>query len=354
MYSRQMTPPPEKLVSQGKPVFGTFDGTPPSLDICGVNRPFGVLPLPPFVTDLRIRSSLAYVFNTEEYIGVVSFLDIKIVGHGEVLFWNKKTGRKYAYHTITGPRRRLISKNTRQGGCISFGHRRYIRLAWDMDKKVMSLVFNLKGDSVRPDITAAFKSDLGDSTFRDMSAVLPAPTMRRCQALWMMTASLLGTLSLNQKGQNQVSSDLQGQALFKSVRSYNKLRTKRREVWGMGKIREKSVAFSICSSSLDAVNPDIYNENVLFVDGKLTPLPPVKITFPFGIGGRWIIQDTENMVDLSFTPLGDHSRIVSLFILRAQKHIMYGTFEGVLKNKDGEEIHLKEFPGVVRKQLMRL
>ena len=70
--------------------------------------------------------------------------------------------------------------------------------------------------------------------------------------------------------------------------------------------------------------------------------------------GKWIIQDTENMVDLSFTPISDHSRIVSIMVLRAQKHIMYGTFEGMLKTKDGREIPLKDFSGMVRKQLMRL
>lgn len=354
MYARQILAPPERLVKNGKPVFGTFDGIPPSLDIRGVRRPFGVLPLPAFITDLRIRGSLAYLFNTDEYIGAITFLDLRIVGHGEVLFWNKRTGRKYAYHTVTGPRRRLISKNTRHGGCISFGRRRYIRLGWDMDKRIVSLVFVLKGDSARPDSTGAFRSDLDAPAVGSVSAVLPAPTMRRCQALWTMAAPLEGSLSLQSKGREQDSGRLEGSVLFKSVRSYNKLRTKSRDVWGAGRVGGRLVAFSICSSSLDAVNPDAYNENVLFVDGALTPLPPVKITFPFGIGGRWIIQDTENMVDLSFVPISDHSRTLSLFVVRAQKHVMYGTFEGMLRTRDDEEIHIKDFSGIVRKQLMRL
>lgn len=163
-----------------------------------------------------------------------------------------------------------------------------------------------------------------------------------------------GSLSLHPMNQPQTSSNLEGSVIFKSVRSYNKLWTKSREAWGMGKIQGRAVSFSISSSSLDAVNPDIYNENILFLEGELTPLPPVKITFPFGIAGKWIIQDTENMVDLSFTPISDHNRTVSLFVLRAQKHLMYGTFEGMLRTKDGEEIIIKDFPGVVRKLLMRL
>lgn len=354
MYSRQILVPPKKLVKNGKPVFGTFDGLPPDFDIRGVCRPFGVIPLPTFITDLRIRSSLAYIFNTDEYIGIITFLDLKFVGHGEVLFWNKKTGRKYAYHTATGPRRRLIAKNTSHGGCFFFGRHRYIRLGWDMNKKIMSLVFNLKGDSVRPDITGALKSDLGDSSFHPISAVLPAPVMRRCRASWIMGAPVTGSLSLHLNNQTQSSNILEGSVLFKSVWSYSRLRTKQKDVWGSGKIRGKNITFNICSSTQDAVNPDIYNENVLFVDGDLTPLPPVTITFPFGVTGKWIIQDTENMVDLFFTPISDHNRTVSLFVVRAQKHLMYGTFEGMLRTKNGEEIQIKDFPGIVRKQLMRL
>ena len=169
-----------------------------------------------------------------------------------------------------------------------------------------------------------------------------------------MTAPLTGSISFHVKNQQPISNNLQRSVLFKSLRSNNKLRPRSREVWGVGQVGEKSVSFSLSSSSLDAVNPDTYNEIVLFVVGELTPLPPVKITFPFGIKGKWIIQDTENMVDLSFTPISDYSRTVSLMILRAQKHIMYGTFEGMLKTKDGREIPLKDFSGMVRKQLMRL
>lgn len=354
MYSRQILVPPKKLVQNGKPVFGTFAGSPPSLDIRGVYKPFGVLPLPTFVTDLRIRSSLAYIFNTDEYIGIITFLDLRFAGHGEVLFWNKKTGRKYAYHTVTGPRRSLISKNTNHGGCFFFGRRRYIRLSWDMEKKLMSLVFNLRGDSVRPDITGAFKSDLGDVKFCTMSAVLPAPVMRRCQAVWMMGVPVSGSLSLHLNNQPQTSSAMNGSVFFKSVRVYSKLRTKYRDVWGAGKIQEQNITFNLSSSSQDSANSDTYNENVLFVDGELTPLPPVKITFPLGIKGKWIIQDTENMVDLSFTPISDHNRTISLLVIRAQKHLMYGIFEGMLKTKNGKEIQIKDFPGIVRKQLMRL
>ena len=53
-------------------------------------------------------------------------------------------------------------------------------------------------------------------------------------------------------------------------------------------------------------------EYILFVDGAKTLLPPIKITKPFGFQKKWIIQDTESMIDLSFTPHSDDLRIFSI------------------------------------------
>ena len=92
----------------------------------------------------------------------------------------------------------------------------------------------------------------------------------------------------------------------------------------------------------------------LVVDGKETALPPVYITHPFGFDKNWIIQDTESMVDLTFTPLSVNSRTLNLIALRTSYHTMYGTFEGVLLDSNGEKIILKNFPGLLYKGMLRL
>ena len=97
-----------------------------------------------------------------------------------------------------------------------------------------------------------------------------------------------------------------------------------------------------------------YNDNVLFVNNEITPLPPVTVTHPYGMSKKWIIQDTENMIDLIFTPESSSQRILSLVLLHAQFFTVYGTFEGVLITKDGKSITLKDFPGIIKNQRMRL
>lgn len=354
MYSRKVTEPPAQLIHNGRPVFGTFNDVPRLLDIRGVVKPFGVLPLPTFITDLRIRSTLLFVFNMDDYIGTVDFLDARLFGHAELVLWDKKDNRKLAYRSILGPRRVLIPKNTSEGVCISFNKRRYMRIKWDISQKCLSLILNLKGDSVRPNVYAALSADLNDKS-GCVSSVLPAQIMRRCRAMWIRTAPFSGSITLKEANQSVVTKhDEKGFGFFEIKRAYYKLRTKKISAISSGKIGERQISFTLTSSSLKAVDEDSYNENVLFCDEQLTPLPPVKITYPFGIKGKWIIQDTENMVDLSFTPISCHSRILSILILRTQKHTIYGTFDGVIQTKDGEHITIKDFPGIVRKQLMRL
>ncbi|AEE15929.1 DUF2804 domain-containing protein [Treponema brennaborense] len=355
MYSREIIPAPDPLIQNGKPIFGTFSGAPKRLDIRGVERPFGVLPMPTFITDLRIRSTLTFMFHTDEYVGSVDFFDAKLFGYAEVLFWNKTTGRKFSYRTVIGPRRRLIPKKTAAGVCISFRHNRYIRVSWDRSRACLSVIFNLNGDSVRPSVSAAFTANLAAPAFAEISAVLPAPTMRRCRAVWFLTAPLTGSLSATFPNQQpQQKHDTGGYVLFESDRTYYKLRTKSSFAIAAGNVQGRPVTFSITSSSQEAATPDLYNENVLFVNGETTPLPPVKLTHPLGINGKWVLQDTESMVDLTFTPISDHVRTISIFILRTRNHSLYGTFDGVLAAKNGEKIILKDFPGIVRKNMLRL
>ena len=107
-------------------------------------------------------------------------------------------------------------------------------------------------------------------------------------------------------------------------------------------------------STLDAADPDKYNNNVLIVDGKETALPSVVMTHPFGISKKWVIQDTESMVDLTFTPSSIHARNLNIIILHKRGKSIYGTFEGVLMDSEGNKITLKNFPGIISGNSIRL
>lgn len=356
LYSRTVTEPPRQIVQNGKCTFGTFAGYTEMLDIRNVNAPFSGVPFPRFITNFRIKSSLLYMFNIGPYIGLVEFFDQKIFGYAEVLFWNKENGRKYAYRSFMGPRRRFIPHNMIAGYCSSFRKKRYIRISWDHERDRISLIFNMSGDSARPSANAAFLANYSNPNACEMTAVVPAPTKSRCNASYACTAAMHGSLSLDKTKRTEAMpmKKTDGSMLLNINRSYYNFVSACEIVLATGTVDGRHVSWKIVMQQEESVDIENVNENFLFVDGHCTPLPPVVITHSFGLHEKWVIQDTENMVDLTFMPKSDHFRDNSFFVARTQVHTIFGTFEGVLKTKDNESVVLHNFEGIVRKQMLRL
>lgn len=352
VYSRDMTEPPKHIIENGRPVFGSFKSHTPKLDIRGVKHPFGVIPAPTFLTNLRIRSYLSYSFLYGDILGTIDILDAKFFGFAELLLWNVKTGKKYAYRNLMGPRRRLIPKNLESAICVTFKRSRYFRISWNRKAEKHSILFNMTGDSVRPDIAVAFTANLNSPLTAESTFVMPAPGMRRCAATYSLTSPIQGNISLQPKSPEEPSPV--GLMLFNMRRAYYKLRTKTEYIIATGMLNGKCLTLSLSTSNISANDSDKYNENFLVLDGVTTPLPPVVITRPFGINQKWIIQDTESMIDLSFSPISDNIRTNSIFILRTQYHTIYGNYNGVLLTSTGEKLVLKDFAGIAKKHLLRL
>ena len=96
------------------------------------------------------------------------------------------------------------------------------------------------------------------------------------------------------------------------------------------------------------------NENALWVNGKLTPLPPVLITMPHGPEAAWVIQDIEGMVDLTFTPIELNRTGVKLIFTSADLMAPLGYYNGMLANSDGEKILFKNLFGIGKKLYLRV
>lgn len=350
MYSRQFSEPPEHLVENGKAHFGSFDGVSPKTDIRGMRAPYAGVPVPSIISNLRIKSRLDFAFSLEDYIGLSQFYDFKVIGLGEIIFWNKSTGKKYVYHTIMPSRRRFVPVLTTRGICACYRKSRFIKISWGRQHQHHALAFKVKGDSARPNAEGYMYSPMQDDMHSDALFVCPSPASSRCSATWFSSINLSGHVAVN----DEKKDDCNGLGMMILNRAYYKFHSKSSSVYGIGNVKNKKIVFYLKTSNMDAADSDTYNCNVLIVDGKQTALPSVYMTHPFGIDKNWIIQDTESMVDLTFTPLSVNSRTLNLIALRTNYHTMYGTFEGVLLTADGEKIILKNFPGMLHKGMLRL
>ena len=355
MYTRELEEAPQSFVRKGKPVFGTFLNHPERLDIRGIKNPFYIFPLPTLLSNLRIKSRLSFFFSLGDYIGCIDFYDSKIFGMAEVNFWNMQTKQRYVYRSVMGPRKRFVPHKLIAASTSSYKKSRYIRISWDRKTDKLSVIFNLKGDSVRPNANSALIARFNSDQMTELTCISPSPTRRRCSAHYYATLPLHGAVTLIPKHSDAITmKDCDGISFFEINRTYMKFISHGEFVTGMGCVNGKNISFRIQASSQDAVDQDKYNSNVLFYDGKPTPLPPVVITHSYGIMNKWIIQDTENMIDLTFSPVSDNKNIISAIILHSEYHTIYGTFEGDLLTADGEKISIKSLPGLTKKYSIRL
>ncbi len=96
------------------------------------------------------------------------------------------------------------------------------------------------------------------------------------------------------------------------------------------------------------------NENALWLNGQLTPLPPVLITMPNGIESDWVIQDVEGMVDLTFTPKEQNKTSMNLILTKAELNCAVGYYNGMLMDSEGKKIQIKNLFGTGEKLYLRV
>jgi hypothetical protein len=96
------------------------------------------------------------------------------------------------------------------------------------------------------------------------------------------------------------------------------------------------------------------NENALWVNGELTPLPPVKITMPHGIESDWVIQDVEGMVDLVFTPREQIRNSMNFLLANFEHDSPLGYYNGMLMDAKGERIPVRSLWGMGEKLYLRV
>lgn len=350
MYSRIFQPAPTHIVENGKAHFGTFKNVSQRFDIKGMRAPYAGIPLPSVISNIRIKSRLNYFFSIEKYMGLVEFFDFKFIGLAEVCFWNKETGKKYVYHSVMPTRRRFIPKNTERGICGSYRRARYIKVFWEKKHGNKSMRFHLRKNSAWPNAEGWFHSTRENDMKTDLSFINPAPSTSRCSALWFSSMKINGHLAV--KGEEPDNSA--GLGLIIMNRFYTKTLSRGTRMCGMGNIDGKDIVFYMEQTTYDAADPDKYNSNALVINNEETALPSIVATHPFGLNKKWIIQDTESMVDLTFTPSSVYKRSLNLIALRSAYSHIYGTFEGVLMDKDGNKIALKNFPGMITRSYMRV
>jgi hypothetical protein len=334
----------------GQPNFGSFSGSFEHFDIRGMKRPYGNFPIPRFLTNTRILTSTRFLFCDENNVGEIEFFNAGYFAFMEATLWNRRTSHRIAYRRIIPPGVVKIPHSVRNNVLACRAPGRFVKIHSRLQKKIIHADFDFVGSNARPPCEGRLEMDLAARGAAELSSCIPYKMKRRCLVSYQVTAPLLGWIGT---GFDDHEFHVDSGIGFYDVRAaYYSLRTKTSSIIGMGHLDGRVFTFHLGNPVAHDANR--YNDNVLFLDGKAFPLPPIRITRPYGVTGDWIIQDTESMVDLVFSPISDSARHLSAFVVRTDYHTVYGVFDGVMLTGDGERLNVKGLPGIGKKIRLRV
>lgn len=112
-----------------------------------------------------------------------------------------------------------------------------------------------------------------------------------------------------------------------------------------------AVAFNLTANQV--VDPEIHNENALFVDGAVHRLPPVTFTRPGGVHHPWTVSDAQGRVDVTFEPSVRNEQHVGPRSALADYYGPFGWFEGTIEPEDGPATVVDGYFGMGEQKFIR-
>lgn len=353
MYSRELKVPLPTPVPNGRPERGTWTRHFEKVRLIDIARPFSV-PVPERLVYLRVKEWQSFIVQNDEIFLDVLIANLKLFRFIQAVIYEKKTQKmKQYFDYFPFPIAFWDFPDSLSDSVFefkTFGYSFIIRNKLD-DSRV-SFLFTVEDIDAEEEFRAEF-----DINF-DPGARLPLVTNllfsdKRCVYSYKNLGSVTGTIAMagnadyKLRPQNTAGLFRESKGFFPYV-----LQGDRVNAFGFDK-NGKCAGFSMTEQNTKT--PYLNNENVFWSDGVMTPLPPVRITHARGIAGDWIIEDTEGMVDLTFTPERRVEKKGFNFVLaKAVFNNPIGVFNGMLITKDGEECPVHSMPGCAESLYMRM
>lgn len=112
---------------------------------------------------------------------------------------------------------------------------------------------------------------------------------------------------------------------------------------------KKWLAFNLTRNQ--SINQEKYNENILWLEGETSILPPVKFersveSRDFKNYSEWTIKDEHDMVNLKFKVYGINPMIMHAVVVNIDYYITFGVLEGYLRDESGKKYVLDGMMGM--------
>jgi len=349
MYTREILPPIISPIEDGNPLHGTWNRAFDKVDLLEIRKPYKY-PLPRWIRYRRIKEWELFTAQDDSFLLEAFFCNVKLFRIAQFMLYDKKNEKKFVFRKLFLFRGKQLPTSLSNSSLDSHSSRFYFRIHSWLDADTIRLDVNIKATRRHPSLTAHLTYNLSSQDVTPMVVSLGI-SERRIMYAYKALAPVRGDIVLGGRHINMKQDDSSG--FFCDYKGFFPYRMQTTVCNATGFDDEnRRFGFHIAENQTRETNKN--NENALWLNGKLTPLPPVLITMPNGPESDWVIQDVEGMVDLTFTPKEQNKSTVEMIITNAELNAPLGYYNGALVASTGEKIIIKNVFGIGEKLYLRV
>jgi hypothetical protein len=349
MYRREIQDPCISPIENGKPLPGTWTQAFRKVDLLDIQQPFP-FPAPRWVRDCRIKEWESFIVQDDRFFLAALLFNFKYFRAAWVHVYDKASKERIWFKKLLPFSGWPLPKSLANASLESRSYGFFFRIHDWLDANTIGVDLDIEATGERPSFTAHLHYNLNKKAVTPMAVNLLF-SEQRCMYAFKALAAVRGDMVF--AGRHLSLDPEKTAGLFYDCKGFFPYRMRSRWCHGFGFDREnRRIGFSIAENQAKETYKN--NENALWVDGKFTPLPPVRITMPGGIESDWVIQDLEGMVDLTFSPQTPVKDSVNLLIIHAEYDTPLGFYNGMLITSTGEKIPVHNLWGIGEKLYIRV
>ena len=345
-YRREVLPAPREVVTNGNCNMGTFNGLIEHINPLDAEKPLGFR-APRVFNYLRLKEWQALQIANDEWFVCLAVYNPKEIGIALVMAYRKSERRMYRYERKVPFWKLKVPGGLGDSHCYYHSRNFNIDIYNKLKNGHITVDFNMHNFRGLPDCLASFTG------YHETEPIVIVQPFAKNRPLYshkaLMPAEGSLTISDTTTGFAKNSSCM----IIDDHKGYYPYVMKYDWVTALGYDDKGRLAgFNLTDNQVR--NHEKYNENCLWLDGKMYPLPPIKITRPSGVEQIWEVRDDYGMVRLYFTPLADMPVYLNLVLMETRYHGPTGSFEGYIVDPDGNQVCFDGFSGMGEKKYIRM
>ncbi|MCL2878668.1 MAG: DUF2804 domain-containing protein [Treponema sp.] len=342
MYTREIQPPRDTPVENGIPVQGTWDRAFKEVNLLDIHRPYRT-PLPGWARDYRIKEWQRFAAQDDRYFFAALLANFKLYCFAQIHLYDKEKGESYQFKKLLpGKGWWRLPRNLANASAGSLSKRFFFLIHNWLDADSTMLDVDIEAERGKSILTVYLGYNINKDKINPMAVSLCFSEHRSMYA-FKAAAPVHGDIVF--MGKRITMEPERTTGIFCDYKGFFPYRMRNVMCSSMGFSADgRRFGFHLGENQAKETNRN--NENALWTDGRVTPLPPVRITMPKGADSNWIIQDMEGMVDLVFTPKVNHNDNFNMLITSADYNTPLGHYNGMVVNSDGEKIQVHNMLGM--------